>query len=109
MTKYNKLVRDKIPEIIEKKGKKYTTKKLDTSSYIQELKVKFNEELNEYMESENDADSIEELADVLEIIHSLAIIHGKSFNDVEATRQKKFIERGGFTEKIYLIEVEDDD
>lgn len=109
MTRYNKLVRDKIPEIIERKGKKYTTKKLDTLTYIQELKVKLNEELNEYLETENDEDSIEELADVLEIIHSLSMIHGKSFNDVEVARQKKFIERGGFTEKIYLIEVEDNE
>lgn len=109
MREYNKLVRDKIPEIIERKGQRYTTKKLDTSSFIQELKAKFKEEITEYLATENDNDAIEELADILEIIHSLSRVHGGNFNDIEAARQKKFIERGGFTEKIYLINVEDND
>ena len=91
---YNKLVRDKIPEIIKSSGKEFRTKQL-------------NEETNEYIEADSDAQALEELADVLEIIHSLAIVHGANFEAVEDIRKTKHIRRGGFQEKIFLIDVED--
>jgi predicted house-cleaning noncanonical NTP pyrophosphatase (MazG superfamily) len=107
MPKYNKLVRDKIPKIIEEEGKKYKIKELDNNTYIKELKKKLEEEIDEYFQSNNNVESIEELADIVEVIHSLAMIHGKSFKDIEEIRQRKFDERGGFNEKLYLIEVLD--
>jgi predicted house-cleaning noncanonical NTP pyrophosphatase (MazG superfamily) len=108
MPKYNKLVRDRIPEIIEKDGKKLSTKILSESDYIKALKEKSFEELNEYVNTDNDADALEELADLLEIIHALAECHGASIEKVEEIRKKKAEKRGGFKEKIFLIEVEDD-
>ncbi|WP_110926719.1 nucleoside triphosphate pyrophosphohydrolase [Bacillus massiliglaciei] len=105
---HNKLVRDRIPEIIERTGKKFTTRVLDDQEYIQELKKKSFEELQEYMETETKEDAMEELADVLEIIHALAEYHGSSMDEVEKIRQEKAAKRGGFKEKIYLIEVEDE-
>jgi predicted house-cleaning noncanonical NTP pyrophosphatase (MazG superfamily) len=105
---YNKLVRDRIPEVIEKTGKKFTTRILDHEEYIKELKNKSFEELNEYIHAENDKDAIEELADLLEIIYALAECHGANFQQVEQVRQEKVEKRGGFKEKIFLIEVEDD-
>jgi predicted house-cleaning noncanonical NTP pyrophosphatase (MazG superfamily) len=108
MQTYNKLVRDKIPEMIEKNGEKCRFKKLDKQMYIKELREKFLEELNEYLQAKNDVEAIEELSDVLEIIHSLSKIHGKTIQDVEEVRRKKYLERGGFDEMLYLIEVDEE-
>lgn len=105
---YNKLVRDRIPEIIEKTGKNFTTRILDNEEYIKELKTKCFEELNEYINAESDKDSVEELADLLEIIHALAEFHGSNIEQVEQVRQEKVEKRGGFKDKIFLIEVEDE-
>ncbi|SMQ78398.1 Predicted house-cleaning noncanonical NTP pyrophosphatase, all-alpha NTP-PPase (MazG) superfamily [Bacillus sp. OV166] len=108
MPVHNKLVRDRIPEIIESTGKKFSAKTLDNGEYIKELKNKSKEELEEYLNAATDKDAIEELADLLEIIHALAECHGSSFEEVEKVRQKKAEKRGGFKEKIFLIEVEDE-
>lgn len=105
---HNKLVRDRIPEIIESTGKKFSIKKLTNEEYIKELKNKSREELEEYLNAENDKDAIEELADLLEIIHALAECHGTTVEEVEEIRQKKAEKRGGFKETIFLIEVEDE-
>ncbi|GLB61724.1 nucleoside triphosphate pyrophosphohydrolase [Cytobacillus sp. NCCP-133] len=107
MPTYNKLVRDRIPEIIERSGKKFTTRVLDQTEFIKELKKKSFEELEEYTNAENDEEALEELADLLEIIHTLAETHGASIEMVEELRKQKVEERGGFKEKIFLIEVED--
>jgi predicted house-cleaning noncanonical NTP pyrophosphatase (MazG superfamily) len=107
MPTYNKLVRDRIPEIIEATGKKFSTSILDEEQYIKELKKKSLEELEEYHEAETNKDALEELADVLEIMHALASVHGSSIEEVERIRKEKAEKRGGFQEKIFLIEVED--
>ncbi|WP_419887589.1 phosphoribosyl-ATP pyrophosphohydrolase [Neobacillus niacini] len=108
MPVYNKLVRDRIPEVIEKTGKKFTTRILDNKEYIKELKTKSFEELNEYINAENNKDAIEELADLLEIIHALVECHGANIEKLEQVRQEKAKKRGGFKDKIFLIEVEDE-
>jgi predicted house-cleaning noncanonical NTP pyrophosphatase (MazG superfamily) len=105
---YNKLVRDKIPMIIEKTGKTFTTRVLSDEEYIEHLRKKAFEELEEYMSAQNDETAIEELADVLEIIHALAEYHGASIEKVEEIRAEKAEKRGGFREKIFLIEVHDE-
>jgi predicted house-cleaning noncanonical NTP pyrophosphatase (MazG superfamily) len=105
---YNKLVRDRIPEVIGSTGKQFSTSILDNEEYIKELKNKSFEELEEYINAENNQDAIEELADLLEIIHALAECHGASIEKVEEVRKKKAEKRGGFKEKIFLIEVEDE-
>ncbi|WP_053363446.1 nucleoside triphosphate pyrophosphohydrolase [Bacillus sp. FJAT-27251] len=109
MPVYNKLVRDLIPEVIEKTGKNFSTRILSNEEYITELKKKAFEELNEYVETESKEDSVEELADLLEILHALAEYHGSSIEEVEEVRKKKVEKRGGFKEKVFLIEVEDDE
>lgn len=108
MPVYNKLVRDRIPEIIESAGKQFSTRILSDEEYINELKKKSFEELEEYVNTTNNEDAIEELADLLEIIHALAEYHGASFEKVEEVRKRKAEKRGGFKEKIFLIEVEDE-
>jgi predicted house-cleaning noncanonical NTP pyrophosphatase (MazG superfamily) len=108
MPVYNKLVRDQIPDIIEKTGKKFYTKVLSNDEYITELRKKTYEELEEYMNTDNKDEAVEELADLLEIVHALAESHGSSIEEVEAVRKNKTAKRGGFKEKIFLIEVEDE-
>ncbi|MBO1511126.1 nucleoside triphosphate pyrophosphohydrolase [Metabacillus bambusae] len=107
MPVYNKLVRDKIPEIIKSSGKEFRTKQLNGVGYIKELRTKLKEEINEYIEADTDGQALEELADILEIIHSLAVVHGSNFESVDDIRQDKYIKRGGFQEKIFLIDAED--
>lgn len=105
---YNKLVRDKIPKIIEKTGKAYTTSILNDEQYIEELKNKITEELEEYTKANNDREAVEELADILEVINALALHLGSTIEEVEKIRKMKAEKRGGFQEKVFLHEVEDD-
>ncbi len=107
MPTYNKLVRDRIPEIIAQTGKNYSSRILDQSEYVKELKKKSLEELEEYMNANNNDEALEELADLLEVIHALAETHGASIEKVEELRKQKAKKRGSFIEKIYLIEVEE--
>lgn len=108
MPTYNKLVRDRIPEIIQQSGKQCTTKNLSDEQYIKELQKKSVEELQEYLNTKDNEKAIEELADVLEVLHALAKCHGSSIEEVEKVRIEKKKKRGGFEEKIFLIEVEDE-
>jgi predicted house-cleaning noncanonical NTP pyrophosphatase (MazG superfamily) len=107
MPTYNKLVRDNIPQIIESKGKKFSAKVLNNEDYLKHLKEKAYEELDEYCATETDGEAVEELADLLEVIRALAKHHGFSIEEVEAVRKDKAEKRGGFQEKVFLIEVED--
>ena len=98
---YDKLVRDKIPEIIEKSGKQCKTEILSDEKYLEMIDKKFNEELAEYHEDQN----IEELADLLEVIYAATKACGYSIEDLEKVRAKKAEKRGGFDKKILLIKV----
>lgn len=100
---HNKLVRDKIPEIIEKAGKTPVTHILSEEEYITELDRKLNEECAEYQADK----SIEELADMLEVMYAIAEARGWSVSELEAVRKSKAEKRGGFKKKIYLEYVED--
>ncbi|WP_217591927.1 nucleoside triphosphate pyrophosphohydrolase [Cohnella sp. GbtcB17] len=104
---YNKLVRDQIPQVIESSGKSFRTRILDEEEYQQELVVKLKEESAEYFAAQNPKDSLEELADMLEVIRALAVVHGASWEELEAIRERKAEARGGFQERVYLIDVDD--
>ena len=93
-----KLVRDKIPEIMEKSGKKPIIHIAEDKEYWEELKNKLNEEVNEFLEEENE----EELADILEVINAICDYKKFSLEDIEKLRIKKSEERGGFKNKIIL-------
>ena len=98
---YNKLVRDRIPEIIEASCKRCVCSTLSDEEYLAKLDEKLNEELAEYQESK----SMEELADLLEVIRALAAARGSSMEEVEAIRRDKAEKRGGFEKRILLTEV----
>jgi len=72
MPTYNKLIRNKIPQIIKANGKTPTTRILPEDEYIKELCKKTQEELTEYIEAKTKPDKLEELSDLLELINALA-------------------------------------
>ncbi len=96
MENYNKLVRDKIPEILDQKGVVYEKRIASPEEYKQELIKKLREELEEFEQ----AGDIEELADVLEVIEALKQL--PEYQDVENVRIQKKEERGGFEGGIIL-------
>lgn len=98
---YNKLVRDKIPEIIEQDGKKCTVHVLDDEEYIKALDAKLDEELAEYHKAQN----VEELADLLEVLYAAAEARGIAKDELEAVMVKKAENRGQFKEKLFLESV----
>lgn len=99
--KYNKLVRDRIPDIIEASGKQCVYATLSDDEYLKMLDEKLNEELQEYQESK----SMEELADLLEVMIAVATARGSSFEEIERIRIEKAEKRGAFARKILLTEV----
>lgn len=105
MPVYNKLVRDKIPAIIQSHGKDCRTRVLNHEEYKQELNIKLNEEMQEYIRATHGQEALEELADMLEVIHALAEAHGASWNQLEDIRIEKREARGGFEDRVYLIDV----
>ncbi len=98
MKEYNKLVRDRIPEIIEAKGGKSVTHIATDEEYKEKAIEKLQEEMAEFLESKDP----EELADLLEITYAVAESLGVSKDELEAMRSKKATERGGFTKRIIL-------
>jgi len=98
--KYNKLVRDRIPEIIKEKGGNPVTHIADDAEYWTKLKEKLTEEVKEFLESETE----EELADIEEVLKTIYEYRNIDPAKIEALRKKKSEERGGFKNKIILDE-----
>lgn len=101
---YNKLVRDKIPEIIEGKNETPVTRILNDDEYKLELEKKLYEEYKEVIESSGE-DRLFELADMIEVIKSLALLSGKTLEDIIELANGKRNKRGGFEKKIFLEKV----
>ena len=89
-----KLVRDRIPEIIKADGKNPITRILSEDEYLQELDTKLNEEVAEYQADK----SIEEMADVLEVLFAICEAKGYSVEQLMKIKQDK---RGGFKDRIF--------
>ncbi|GAU76051.1 nucleoside triphosphate pyrophosphohydrolase [Fusibacter sp. 3D3] len=98
---HNKLVRDKIPQIIAESGALYEVNKLNETEYLNALKSKLVEEVQEYLESE----SIEELADILEVIKCLQKTHNISEGEMKQIQKTKAELRGSFEDRINLVKV----
>ena len=101
MIKYDKLIRDKIPEIIEQSGKKCIVEVMDNDTYIEYLDQKLNEELSEYQQDK----SIEELADLLEVMYAVVVARGYSVAELERIRLEKSEKRGAFEKRLLLKSV----
>jgi predicted house-cleaning noncanonical NTP pyrophosphatase (MazG superfamily) len=101
MKKYDKLVRDKIIEVIKKSGKECEFIIAPKEERYELLEAKLKEEVGEFLEDKN----LEELADVMEVLFGLADALGYSEEDLLKKRQDKKEERGGFKEGIVLKSV----
>jgi predicted house-cleaning noncanonical NTP pyrophosphatase (MazG superfamily) len=101
MKVYNKLVRDKIPEIITANGEVAVTRVLDQNEYREALFEKLSEELEE-LRTASESERISELADLQEVLNSLSASYGYSPSGVRAAAEDKRSKRGGFSDRIYL-------
>lgn len=103
---YNKLVRDRIPANINSmEGRNCNYKILNDDEYLEELDKKLFEEAHEFIE----AHSIEELADLMEVIFAIMKDRNISIEDIENARKIKNNKKGSFNDKIYLIDVEQEE
>lgn len=102
---YNKLVRDKIPHIIQETGKSFESRNLSPDEFRVEARKKLQEEVLEYMNALDNENSLEELADILELMNVLAQLHGSTLDHVEELRMNKVDQRGAFEDKVYLVSV----
>jgi predicted house-cleaning noncanonical NTP pyrophosphatase (MazG superfamily) len=96
---YNKLVRDKIPELIRAQGESPNVRILEQEEYLHHLEQKLDEEVSEYHRDKN----AEELADILEVVFALAEAGGCTRQELMEVYQKKHDARGGFEKRIFLI------
>lgn len=99
---YNKLVRDKIPAIIEAEGLTAITRILNKEEYLQELIKKLGEEYEEFKADQN----VSELADIQEVILALADALNIKHSDLAKTLSEKALKRGAFKKRIFLEQVE---
>ncbi|MBQ8835107.1 MAG: nucleoside triphosphate pyrophosphohydrolase [Oscillospiraceae bacterium] len=102
MTEYNKLVRDKIPAIIEAQGERPHIRILEGEEYTRRLEQKLDEEVAEYHADKN----LAELADILEVVCALAEDLGHTKEELLEVYREKHEKRGGFRDRIFLISKE---
>ena len=100
---YNKLVRDKIPQMIENQGEKPNFRIMEEEEYFKALEQKLDEEVGEFHRDKN----TEELVDILEVVFALAKTLDCSVDELMQVYQKKHDARGGFDQRIFLISKED--
>ena len=102
---YDKLIRDRIPEIIEADGKRCRVEVMDDADYVRSLRAKITEEAAEVAEAAGE-DVVAEIADLLEVIEAFRASCGVTEDEVEAIRLKRREERGGFQRRLRLLWVE---
>lgn len=100
-----KLIRDRLPEIMRAQGLAVFDRRLDDAEFAAALGEKLIEEAHEARTATPDQIA-DELADVLEVVHALAQVHGLSLQDIETARLTKRAERGGFDARVYNAAVE---
>lgn len=102
--KSNKLVRDKIPEIMADSGIKATFRVLGRAEYMEYLEKKLDEEVAEFHESKD----IEELADIMDVLYAIAVAKGEGADKLNVLRLRKHGIRGGFEKRILLMDIEEE-
>ena len=104
--KYNKLIRDRIPEIIKKAGWKPTVRKLKKAEFLNALKKKVSEEARELIRAKDKKGVINEIVDIQELIDALTSEIGLSKPKIKKFQVAKRKKRGGFKKRLFLIKEE---
>ncbi|HEY2356638.1 MAG TPA: nucleoside triphosphate pyrophosphohydrolase [Phenylobacterium sp.] len=107
--KVDKLIRDKLPAMMQAQGLKVFTRRLDDAEFIARLKDKLVEEAIEARSATSRTDLIDELADLGEVVVALAQAAGVTQQEIEARRLAKRHERGGFDARVHNAAVEGDE
>lgn len=105
MKEYNKLVRDKIPEIIKSNGEEPIIRVLGDTQYKEELLKKLYEEYKEVIEVKTKEETLEECSDVLEVLIALLEYNGYTLKDLIKCRDTKKEKRSAFQKRLYLVKV----
>lgn len=100
---YNKLVRDKIPDIIQMQGSIPIIQTLNDGEFPEALYKKLREEVEEFLLDYN----VEELVDVYEVLLAILHVHNVSLDEFEEMCNKKSQEKGAFEKKIFLVSVDE--
>ena len=106
IVKHNKLIRDRIPEIIKKAGRKPEVRKLKKVQFLNALKKKVAEEAGELVRAKDKKGIINEMADIQELIDILASEIGASKHEIKKFQGVKRKKRGGFKKRLFLIKTE---
>lgn len=104
--KVEKLIRDKLPEIMRGQGLAVFDRRLDDADYLAALKTKLAEEAAEARDAATPAELAEELADLAEVVMALIAVAGLTPEEIEARRLAKRVERGGFDDRVFNAAVE---
>ena len=99
MIQYNKAIRDKIPEIIRESGSKCNIKTLSEKEFLEKMEKKLDEEVAEYHQSK----SVEEIADIMEVLERIAELRGTSVKELMRIKEEKAQKRGKFEKNLFLV------
>ncbi|MBN8828195.1 MAG: nucleoside triphosphate pyrophosphohydrolase [Sphingobacteriia bacterium] len=107
---FNKLVRDKIPEMMQGLGAELVTKDLSVDEYLEQLNHKLIEETQEVIQADSREELIEELADAFEVLYCLAKANNVTLTEIEIVRINKVQAKGSFEQARFIdkILIEDD-
>ncbi len=104
--KYNKLIRDRILEIIKTDGEKPYSRVLNKNEYLKEIKKKIAEEAKELVKAEGKKEIINEIVDIQELIDVIISELGLTKSQIKKKQKIKNKKRGGFKKRLFLIKTE---
>lgn len=107
--KFDKLIRDKILEMMRSNGCIVHDKKLEGTELIDALKNKLLEEAHEIAQTKSVDELKEELADLLEVVSAILSVHKLDLTEIEKIREAKKLQKGGFAQGIYVSSIEIDE
>jgi predicted house-cleaning noncanonical NTP pyrophosphatase (MazG superfamily) len=99
----NKAIRDKIPEIIKESGSKCNVKTLSDKEFLEKMEKKLDEEVAEYHQSK----SVEEIADIMEVLERIAELRGASVEELIRIKNEKSQKRGKFEKNLFLVDTDE--